>query len=412
MKRFFTLVVLGTITLTAVLFLPQLHSAKADNSNLQQQIDGYNQKITDLNKQIADYQAKLQQIGADKKTLQAAINALNLQRKQVETQISATQNQINITKLQIQQLSAQISDTEQNISSNQTVLAAYLRDLQLVENQPLIVEVFSSVNLADIWNSMNSNLQMQGSIQKKVLSLQNQKIALADLQTQMQDKQATLTTQKQSLDSQQQSLIATKNTKNQLLAQTKSQESAYQKLLAEAQAQLKSFQNFVKNAGGANLLSNQTVCDAWGCYYNQRDSIWGAMALNGTLYTLANAGCLVTSMAMIMTHYGYRDVTPVSINSNPNNFASYFPAYLLFTIAVDGVTATRKAATIDATLAGGDPVVIGMNVYGGTHFIVLVSGRGGNYVMRDPYFENAKDLPFSSRYNLKEVFSIAKVVIE
>ena len=47
-------------------------------------------------------------------------------------------------------------------------------------------------------------------------------------------------------------------------------------------------------------------------------------------------------MAMVMTHYGYRDVTPVTINSNPENFAAYYPAYLLTTINVDGVSAAAK----------------------------------------------------------------------
>jgi len=38
------------------------------------------------------------------------------------------------------------------------------------------------------------------------------------------------------------------------------------------------------------------------------------------------------------------------------------------------VTATRVTASIDAVLATGNPVIVGMKVYGGTHFIVLVSG--------------------------------------
>ena len=94
-------------------------------------------------------------------------------------------------------------------------------------------------------------------------------------------------------------------------------------------------------------------------------SLW-----NGTKYSLASDGCLVTAMAMVLTHYGYRDVTtPVTINSNPNNFASYYPAYLLMTINVDGASATRITAAIDAILATGNPVIAGLHAYGGTHFV-------------------------------------------
>ena len=199
--------------------------------------------------------------------------------------------------------------------------------------------------------------------------------------------------------------------KDQLLAETNAKESTYEQLLANAEAQIKGFTTFVQEAGGAALVGNQTICDSWGCYYNQRDSAWGSDSLDGTQYTLADAGCLVASMAMIMTHYGYRTVTPVTINSNSDNFAAYYPASLLTTIVVDGATVTRKEAAIDATLATGNPVVIGLNAYGGTHFVVFVSGSKGNYLMRDPYIANGKDISFSTHYAIKDIFSIAKVVI-
>jgi hypothetical protein len=126
---------------------------------------------------------------------------------------------------------------------------------------------------------------------------------------------------------------------------------------------------------------------------------------------MAADGCLVSAMAMVITHYGYKDVTPETINSNPNDFAAYSPAYLLTSINVDGVTATRKTAAIDATLAAGNPVIVGINAYGGTHFVVLVSGSKGNYIMKDPYITNGNNISFSANYSLRSIFAIAKVVI-
>lgn len=386
-------------------------STISSSNSLQQQIDADNQQMIILNQQIADYQTKLQQIGSDKKTLQSAINALDLQRKKVEAQISLTQRQINTTQLQIKQLGGKIVDTEQTITDDRTTLGAYLRNLQIADSQSLIEQMLLSNTLSEVWDDINANVQMQNDIQNNMQDLQVQKIDLSNSQAASKEKQATLTVQKQSLASQQKSLIANAQSKNQLLADTKAQESNYQKLLAAAQAQLKSFSDFVKNAGGSKLLPNQTVCDSWGCYYNQRDMAWGSNSLNGTQFNLASDGCLVTSMAMMMTHYGYRDVTPVTINSNPDNFAVYYPAYLLYTISVDGMTVTRKTAAIDATLATGNPVVVGLNAYGGTHFVVLVSGSKGKYLMRDPYIANGKDISFSDHYSVKNIFGISKVVI-
>ncbi len=380
-------------------------------STLQAQIDYNNQQIASLNQQIAVYQQELQQVGANKKTLQAAINALNIQKNKVQTQVAATERQIAVTQLQIQELGASITDTEQSIAAEQAALGAELRILQKSDNQPLLMQLLGSKTLGEAWDDVNATLQMQEAIQNKMLTLKSQETSLASSKSASQQQQVTLAAQQQSLTAQQQSLVQTVQSKNQLLVQTNAQESTYEQLLAAAEAELNSFSAFTQNAGGSKLLGNETQCDSWGCYYSQRDAAWGSLPLNGTRYTLASDGCLVTAMAMVMTHYGYRNVTPVTINSNPNNFAAYYPAYLLTTITVDGVTATRRASYIDATLATGNPVIVGLRAYGGTHFVVLVSGSRGNYIMKDPYVQNGNNIPFADHYSLRSIYAIARVVV-
>jgi ABC-type bacteriocin/lantibiotic exporter with double-glycine peptidase domain len=115
-------------------------------------------------------------------------------------------------------------------------------------------------------------------------------------------------------------------------------------------------------------------------------------------------------MAMVMTHYGHKTL-PSDINSNSNNFASYYPAYLLYTISANGATAQRVSASIDATLGSGNPVVVGINAYGGTHFVVLRSGSGGNYMMNDPYIANGNNISFNAYYSVGSIFEVDKVVI-
>ncbi len=383
----------------------------SSSSSLQDQLNANDQQIASLNQQIAQYQAELQQVGADKKTLQAAINGLDLQRRKLQTQVTLTQYQIKSTQLQIQQLGGEITNTQKTIAQDQTALGAYLRSLQKADNKPLIMQMLSSGSLVQTWSDLNQTLQIQNGIQNAMQTLKEQADNLATSQTASQEKQSTLTAQQQSLTTQQQSLVKTEQSKAQLLAQTKAQEATYQKLLAAAEAELNSFSAFAQNAGGSKVLGNQTVCDSWGCYYNQRDALWGNTPLDGTRYSMAADGCLVTAMAMVLTHYGYKNVTPATINADPNNFAAYYPAYLLTTINVDGMTATRRAAAIDATLATGNPVIVGINAYGGTHFVVLVSGSRGNYIMKDPYITDGNNISFSAHYSFRRIFAVAKVII-
>lgn len=400
--------VIMLVVLTALFPIRITVAATAD---LQAQIDDANRQIETITQQIAQYQAELGKLGSDKKTLKAAINALDLKRKKISAQISATQNQIKSTSLQIQQLGSQIDGTQKDIVSFKTDLANTLRKMSFAYSDSIIYQLAVAPTLADFWQELKDESELQKALYQKTVELNDKRKKLADKQNTVQHKKDELSAQNKTLSAQQQSLTINVQAKSHLLIQTKNQESNYQKLLATAKAQLKRFSQFTKNAGGAKLLPNQTVCDSWGCYYNQRDTAWGAQPLNGTEYSLASDGCLVTSMAMVMTHYGYKSVTPASINANPDNFASYYPAFLLYTISVNGVTASRVATTIDANLAAGTPLVVGLNVGSGTHFVVLVSGSGGNYIMRDPYLAGGKDLNFSDHYSVKGIYSISKVVI-
>ena len=244
----------------------------ASSTSLQAQIDANDQQIATLNQEIATDQAALQQAGADKKTLQAAIHALDLQRSEVETQVAVTERQIATTQLQIKQLGGEITDTKQTISTDQAALGASILDFQKTESQPLLMKILSFDTLSEVWSDTNANLQIQQAIQTNMPELQAQKADLAASQTATQQKQAALAAQQQALATQQQSLASTVQSKSQLLAETSAKESIYQKLLAAAEAELKSFSAFTQNAGGSKLLGNQTSCDAWGCYYNQRDS--------------------------------------------------------------------------------------------------------------------------------------------
>ena len=387
------------------------NASATSTAALQSQIDANNAAIAQLNQQIAMYQQEIKQAGADKATLQAAINSLDLQKNRIQAQVAVTQRQINVTQLQIQQLGGQIDQTQATIAADQAALAGYLRNLQKDDDRPLFMQVLGSGTLSAAWSDVNATLQVQDSVASAMASLRAQQQTLTDSKTASQQKQQSLTTQQQTLKSQQADLSQTVQSKSQLLAETSAKQANYEKLLAAAEAELNSFSAFTQNAGGSGLLGTQTQCDAWGCYYSQRDSAWGKDPLNGTRYTLASDGCLITSMAMVLTHYGYRSVTPVTINSNPANFAAYYPAYLLMTISVNGVSATRKATSIDATLATGNPVIIGLHAYGGTHFVVLVSGRAGNYIMKDPYVANGNDISFASHYTMREIYSIARVVV-
>ena len=367
--------------------------------------------IDSLKAEIATYQKQLDTLSTKKTTLQSTIDSLTISQKKLATQIKITQNNIASTNLKINKLNISISDREASIVTNQDAISKLLRNIAEDEENPFIIQLISSNSLGDAWKITDTILQFNRALADNINNLRivNKELAInRDDATKARKNLVSLQAQ---LTTQNKSIAQSKAQQQQLLIQTKNSETNFQKLLATAKAELASFSAFSAAAGGSKLLTNQTVCDAWGCYYNQRDASWGNLSLNGTKYRLASDGCLVTAMAMVLTHYGYRDVTPITINSNPNNFAAYYPAYLLFTTYVNGITATRVVALIDTTLASGNPVIVGLHAYGGTHFVVLTKGKKGTYTMRDPYIANGKDINFSDHYTVSNIYAVKKVII-
>ncbi|MGE5041847.1 MAG: hypothetical protein ACM3IJ_03005 [Candidatus Levyibacteriota bacterium] len=365
--------------------------------------------IQDLQNKIKDYEGKIADAKSQEKTLSSQITIMDNQIKLTQLRIETTKRQIAQLDHDISTAGQKIAELEDNITETTKALVNRISVSYQVGRIDSWQLFLTSSNISNFMTRLTYLKLVEANDKKTIYAAQESKVNYANEKDVLTQKQREIEALKQQLTDYTEQLNKDKDAKEQLLADTKGSEENYQKLLAQAQAQLAGFTAFTSNAGGASLLSGQTNCDSWGCYYNQRDSSWGGVALNHTGYTIASDGCLVTSMAMVYTHYGHRDVTPLSVNSNPDNFASYYPAYLRYSISANGVSSSRVGAAIDSTLAGGDPVVVGVHAYGGTHFVVLKSGSNGDYVMNDPYVPNGHDIKFTDHYSMGSIFEVDKV---
>lgn len=357
-------------------------------------------------------QNKLTQLAGQEQTLDSQIGVMDGQIKLTQARIYATEQQITDITLDIDTTSKKIESIQSSLDSLTNILLnRVIATYEIGTIQPVEMLLTSS-NVGDFLKRLNY-LKIAQAHDKRVLFDAVQ--AKNDYQNQkqiFQDKKKQVENLKAQLESYNQDLTAQKAAKQRLLADTQGSEATYQRLLSQARAQLAGFSRFTTSQGGASILTNQTVCDDWGCYYNQRDSQWGNAALNNTQYSIASDGCLLTSMAMVYTHYGHKGVTPLTINSNSNNFASYYPAYLLKTITADGATSNRVGGAIDSELSAGRPVIVGISYDGGPiadHFVVLISGGSGNYMMNDPFTPNGHNIAFTSHYSVGSIVEVDRV---
>ncbi len=365
----------------------------------------------DLQSKIKDLQNKLTEKQGQAKTLSSQIAAMDSQVRLTELRINATKQQIIAIEGDIATATKKIDTLEESLDNLTKVLLNRIVTTYEIGNTQPFYALLSSDNISDLFSRVSYLKIVQANDKKLIFATQQAKNDYETQKTIFEDKKKKIEALKTQLEAYTKQLTIDKQNRQKLLTETRGDEANYQRLLSQAKAQLAGFQRFVTSQGGASILGNQTVCDDWGCYYNQRDGQWGRQALNGTQYTLASDGCLVTAMAMVYTHLGHRGVTPQTINSDPRNFASYYPAYLNKTIFADGTTVSRITSAIDSELSAGRPVIVGIGA-GPDHFVVIISGSEGNYRMHDPFVAGGRNIPFTDHYSIASIRSIEKVVVQ
>lgn len=371
---------------------------------------GTNPDVSKLQGQIADLQNKISDSQKQQQTLSSQIGVMDNQIKLTELRINAAREEILELTADIDTATKKVSSLEDSLSRITKVLLNRIRATYQVGTVNPLQVFMSSQTASDYFTKENYLKIIQEHDKKLIYETQQARNDYANQKGIFEEKKKKIEALEEQLEGYTAQLNRDKQAKKTLLAETQGSEATYQRLLSQARAQLAGFSRFVTSQGGASILSGQTKCDDWGCYYNQRDSQWGNNALNGTQYTLASDGCLVTVMAMVYTHYGHRNVTPQTINSDRNNFASYYPAFLNKRISADGKSAERIYSAIDGELGAGRPVVVGVG-RGPDHFILLISGKEGNYIMHDPFVPNGYKIPFTDHYSLGSINSIEWVKI-
>lgn len=368
------------------------------------------QQIQDLQNKINDLTNKINDLKGQEKTLSSQISVMDNQIKLTEYRIEATQEQITSLILDIDTATKKVSGLQETLNNLVGVLAnRIVATYEVGTIQPFQI-LLTSNNASDFFKRLNYLKIAQAHDKQLIYDTEQAKVDYANQKVIFEDKKKKVETLKAQLEDYTAQLNQEKDAKKQLLADTQGSEANYQSLLAQAKAQLSGFSRFVTSQGGASILSGQTSCNDWGCYYNQRDSQWGNTLINNQSgYSMAGYGCLITSVAMIASHMGHKDILPSDIaQSGDSNFA-VGTAMLKYSISVKGVNISRSGTSpLDSALQSG-PVIVGIYAYGGTHFVVLKSGSGGSYTMNDPYIAGGHDISFTDHYSLNSIFEIDRV---
>lgn len=371
-----------------------------------------------LNEKISCLEGNLNETKEKKTTLESAISVINGNINIQQVKISQTKNEISDLEREITELDNRIDGLSISLDRLSTLLVERIRTQYKREQINPITFIASSKSLANFISQFRY-LRLAGKQTAQAMQKADSQKAIYDTQKELKEiKQDEVETKRYELQSEQNVLVGQRQEQQNLLNVTNSDEQKFQQLLKEAKEEIDSIKRYAASKGGAGIIGNVTQCDDWGCYYNQRDSQWGSQYIGNSNETMAEVGCLVTSIAMVATHYG-KNITPADIAASSNPFF-YNTANMLWTWSgpVNGVMANRSrvgysSSTLDSALADGNPVIVRISAANsvGTHFIVITKKEDGKYIMKDPYESDGNNIPFTDKHSLGQITAIDKVTV-
>jgi len=338
------------------------------------------------------------------------LNNLNKAILITSTNILVTTREIDNLEKEITSLTSKIGQLDVSLDQLSEILAERIAETYKKGKVDFVSLFLSSKNFSDFVSRYKYLRVVQLHDRSLMVQMETARTNFEDQKMLKEQKQTELETAKKKLESQKTLLAQQKSIKDNLLTITKNDERRYQELQAKVQARLATFRKFVTSQGGATILFNQTKCDSWGCYYSQRDSLWGNMFLGGTNYLMKDSGCFITSVAMLASHSG-KDIKPNDIAQLPAAVTS--GGDLKWSFNVSGVNISISSASkneLDQKLSEGKPVIAGL-YSGPDHFIVIKEKRDNDYVMYDPFLpDGGKDVHLlSEKYNVSDITSLRLV---
>lgn len=364
---------------------------------------------------IADCNAKLGQLSGQKQTLASAIAVLNTQIKLAQAKIGATTGQLDKLNAEIIDLSGRIDSIDYSLDDLTKLFISRVRETYMRPGKFDTAIIAQSSGLPDILRNIEYTKKIRDHDRTILIALEKSRLDYNTQKESKEIKQKEIEALKKKLDSDKVALAGQVSAKNQLLTETKNDEARYQQLKSTAQAQLNSLAGYAESVG-VTLIPHQELSDGWGKYYNQRDSQWGNMLVNGDngdcrggACTTARIGCLTTAYAMVISHYGGSSL-PSDVAGNSSNYYLGTADFNNPGPSANGHTSSRidnpSLQQLRDAISSGKSVIAGMSMNGGPypkrysdHWVVLRSVEGDSFKINDPVYPGAMNVSLKDHYS-------------
>lgn len=213
------------------------NSSKDELLKINDQIVAKKQQVTDLQKQIKASEDKIASLRNSEDNLQNEIAILENQITKNGLDIQKTQAQIEETTLEVQELDRQLSDLEERVAADRGTLGDLIRQLSREDDRSALMSFFLADNLSAIFARAKSVSDLQGELLSTVKRLQEAKADTENKRAEKATKNEDLRKQKDVLQIETVKLQDARESKQQLIDQTRNNENKYRSLVDELRSE-------------------------------------------------------------------------------------------------------------------------------------------------------------------------------
>jgi len=205
---------------------------------------------------IADCQAKKDQLAGQAQTLSQALTILNTQIKLTQAKIAATSLQLDKLKSEIDDLASRIDSIDYSLTDLTKIFVSRVRETYMYRGTYDAFLISQISGLPSIVRAIEYGKIIRDHDRNVLIALEKSRLDYNTQKETKEAKQKEIEALKTKLDRDKSALANQVAAKNQLLAETKNSETQYQKLLAQAQAELVAIQGIIAGLGKEVKVGN------------------------------------------------------------------------------------------------------------------------------------------------------------
>ncbi len=206
---------------------PQTQTVVAD---VKKQLEERSNAIKNLEREIKIFDEAITTKQTEAKTLSQDLQFLNNTQKKLSQDLFLTQSKISVVESNLKDLETSIANHEKRLRVTHNGLSKALKEIRSEDEVNLVEVLLRGENLSTSWEQIDRLVSLEGSLSEHAETLRSAKESLTIEAQLREDEKLKLKKLENSLDDQRLIVLENSKSKDRLLKDTKSEESAYQKL--------------------------------------------------------------------------------------------------------------------------------------------------------------------------------------